>query len=32
VVLAVPYPALAAIVGARREQLAGKVVVDITTR
>ena len=30
VVLAVPYPALAAIVGARREQLAGKVVVDIT--
>src|SRR5690349_2612942 len=30
VVLAVPYPALAAIVDARRDQLAGKVVVDIT--
>mgnify|MGYP000318433362 CR=1 FL=1 len=30
VVLAVPYPAVAAIVEARREQLAGKVVVDIT--
>ena len=30
VVLAVPYPALDAIVGARREQLAGKIVVDIT--
>ena len=32
VVFAVPYPALAAIVGARREQLAGKVVVDITNQ
>jgi NADPH-dependent F420 reductase len=30
VVLAVPYPALDAILDARREQLAGKVVVDIT--
>jgi 8-hydroxy-5-deazaflavin:NADPH oxidoreductase len=30
VVFAVPYPAIAAIVGARREQLAGKIVVDIT--
>ena len=30
VVLAVPHPALAEIVDARREQLAGKIVVDIT--
>ncbi|MFC9919754.1 NADPH-dependent F420 reductase [Agromyces binzhouensis] len=30
VVLAVPYPAVAEIIEARREQLAGKVVVDIT--
>lgn len=30
VVLAVPYPALADIIEQRREQLAGKVVVDIT--
>ncbi|GAA4063055.1 NADPH-dependent F420 reductase [Agromyces indicus] len=30
VILAVPYPSVAAIVEARREQLAGKVVVDIT--
>ncbi|MEU3554023.1 NADPH-dependent F420 reductase [Streptomyces fragilis] len=30
VVLAVPYPALADVVAQRREQLAGKVVVDIT--
>ncbi|HEU4331398.1 MAG TPA: NADPH-dependent F420 reductase [Lapillicoccus sp.] len=30
VVLAVPYPALEGIVDARRDQLAGKVVVDIT--
>ncbi|WP_438854274.1 NADPH-dependent F420 reductase [Agromyces sp. M3QZ16-3] len=30
VVLAVPYPAVAGIIEARREQLAGKVVVDIT--
>lgn len=30
VILAVPYPSFAAIVEARREQLAGKVVVDIT--
>ncbi|UOE44202.1 NADPH-dependent F420 reductase [Agromyces larvae] len=30
VVLAVPYPALAEIVAGRREQLAGKVVVDLT--
>ncbi|GAA2041153.1 NADPH-dependent F420 reductase [Agromyces tropicus] len=30
VVLAVPYPAVAEIVEARREQLAGRIVVDIT--
>jgi predicted dinucleotide-binding enzyme len=30
VILAVPYPSVAGIVEARREQLAGKVVVDIT--
>lgn len=30
VILAVPYPSVATIVEARREQLAGKVVVDIT--
>jgi predicted dinucleotide-binding enzyme len=30
VILAVPYPSLAEIVEARREQLAGKIVVDIT--
>ncbi|MBM7503878.1 NADPH-dependent F420 reductase [Agromyces aurantiacus] len=30
VILAVPYPALAGILDERREQLAGKVVVDIT--
>lgn len=30
VILAVPYPSVAEIVEARREQLAGKVVVDIT--
>lgn len=30
VVLAVPYPAVADVLAARREQLAGKVVVDIT--
>ncbi len=30
VVLAVPYPALSAIADARRDELAGKVVVDIT--
>ncbi|MFE5209252.1 NADPH-dependent F420 reductase [Streptomyces sp. NPDC056600] len=30
VVLAVPYPAVDAVLGARGEQLAGKVVVDIT--
>jgi 8-hydroxy-5-deazaflavin:NADPH oxidoreductase len=30
VVLAVPYPALAEIAAARREQLSGKIVVDIT--
>lgn len=30
VVLAVPYPAVAGIIEARREQLAGKIVVDIT--
>lgn len=30
VVLAVPYPAVAEIIGAYRDQLAGKVVVDIT--
>ncbi|HEU4758300.1 MAG TPA: NAD(P)-binding domain-containing protein, partial [Agromyces sp.] len=30
VILAVPYPSLAEIVEARREQLAGRIVVDIT--
>lgn len=30
VILAVPYPSVAEIVDARREQLAGKIVVDIT--
>lgn len=30
VVLAVPYPAVAGVIAARREQLAGKIVVDIT--
>lgn len=30
VILAVPYPSVAGIVEARREQLAGKIVVDIT--
>ncbi len=30
VVLAIPYPAVAAVLGARADELAGKVVVDIT--